>query len=88
MVEDDGRVGRNKVVYRLHFLVVIMMVVEVDHVLRGGNSQLHTEGVTVPYGVWMVRHPRRQSKPKLFLGVATRGNEENHLRLKSICRTN
>ena len=35
-----------------------MMVIELDHIVRGGEPYLHTRGMIASHSVNMVRHPR------------------------------
>ena len=50
-----------------------MMVIELDHIVQGGEPQLRTRGMIASHSVNMVRHPRGSYIviPIAVSGVAT-----------------
>ena len=55
------------------FSAAAMMVIELDHIVQGGEPQLRTRGMIASHSVNMVRHPRGSYIviPIAVSGVAT-----------------
>ena len=58
------------------------MVIELDHIVQGGESYLRTRGMVAPRSVNMVSHPRGSYLviPIAISGVATPENKVTHWR--------
>ena len=65
-----------------------MMVIELDHIVRGGEPQLRTRGIIVSRSVNRVRHPRGSymAIPIAFFGVVIPQNKITHWRCHSYSR--
>ena len=61
------------------------MVIELDHIVLGGEPQLRTRGMVVSRSMNMVRHPRGSYMVILIAvsGVATHENKVTHWRCHS-----
>ena len=59
-----------------------MMVIELDHNVRGGEPELHPRGMIASRSVNMVRHPRGSyvGIPIAVSGVVTPENKVTHWR--------
>ena len=64
------------------FMAVTMMVIELEHIVRGGEPQLRTRGIVALRSVNTVRHPRGSCIviPIAVSGVTTPENKLTHWR--------
>ena len=65
-----------------------MIVIELDHIVRGGEPYLRTRGMIASRSVNMARHPRGNCMvlPIAVSGVATPENKVTHWSLSSISK--